>query len=370
MILDFKKQDCDSMLVDCRYNSMKEVLDYYKFDLEVYDIFLLSHSFTFKYVKVDLKNEGIYGIPMVALSNDDIEYSLFDTLGIPYKKDVLDDSDESWRKIKKLISDKTPVIFKLDERIVKNDEAILNEHIKYRFLSIPVMYGYDKDTVHLFWSWASNSEDLFIDFPLERFNKYRNTLCLPNSPKYRCCYIDGDCISDKNMDIDNIINESIKLTAKKMLFGDSENEEIGLMYSSEVISGLQAMKQFGDDLKHCYKKLVSSDQEYKKFVILSVLLLRNVMLNGSKCAYRIELGKAIKRFGTRTDNQRLTEIGEGLSASAKKWQKMLAFMGKLVRRKEDFSEGFNTFISLYYEIYEDEKRLFGSLGELYGFKCV
>ncbi|WP_155267204.1 BtrH N-terminal domain-containing protein [Ruminococcus flavefaciens] len=369
MILDWKVKDCKSVLVDCRYNSMKALLDYYKYDLNVFEIFLLGRAFTFKYAKINLKNEGIYGLPLVTVSDDDIEYSIFDSLKIPYHTDKMDESPESWRRIKEIIDDDRPIIFKLDERILRNNEAALNEHIKIRFLSIPVMYGYDEDNVHLFWSWATNSENLLIDFPLDRFNKYRNTICLPNSPEYRCCYVDEgfDGACDENTD--DIINESIKKIVTNMLSGECKSSVIGTMDSSEVMSGIRAMKCFADDLKVYYEKL-KNNEEYRKFLVLSVLLLRNTLLNGSKTAYRIEFANALNSFGRKTDNEALLSAGNEMAASAKRWQEMLAFMGKLARNKTDFENGFASLIEIYQDIYIKEKEIYEALGEAYGIKCV
>lgn len=361
--LDIKHPVDDTNLYDCRINSIAVLLSYYQFPLSKNEILLLSESLTFLYCRIDFENIGAANVPFVIASEDHLEDRLFQKLQIAYRTEQIDDSAEGWSHIKELLGQKTPILVKMDDRVLKLEkESAHGDMIRLRFLSMPLLIGYSdaEDSVFAFWT-NSKSFQFPIQIQLSDFQHYRTTDILPYSPEQSCIYIQ-DCTPAERNSYQELIHRSVLQTAKKMLNGGAADPD-GLqnVHGHDCEIGLSAIQSLEQDLVALGKKhLLSADKAERKKLIFFLLLIRSTLLNGSFSAFREEYGNALYEFGKAAGAEPLCQSAEQLLHAANQWKEMLALLSKAVHAKH--------FIRIYIQICtklnkicKTEKKAFGDM---------
>ena len=362
MLIDLHLQNSENSdnLLDCRINSIVALLAYYNVSVNNYDIFLLSECITITYGKINFYQQNVLDIPFIVASHDNVENNVFNNLGISYKIEKFDDSCESWDKMKSLLETGTPLLVKMDDRILKTDKnGCKKERIKIHFLSLPLLVGYsdNEEEVQVFWT-NSNTTYYPMQLKIQDFHIYRSTECIPYSPDWKCIYI-LNISSGKNSELySKIIKEALYRTAKAMI--DSTNiptpelQELGCHY---CMSGIQAIKKLETDLMSLKWDILKKDTSRKQ-LLFSLMLIRNTLLNGTFSAYREEFGKALKAYGEKSNCEYICVIGENFLKISDYWKKFIALIGQIIHKKNG---GYGLYIQMcktLHQIYEEEKKAF------------
>lgn len=355
-------------LLDCRINSLQELLRFYGLYVNAYNIMILAESFSFQYGKIDISDQSIYELPYAVASENNLEYKFFDTLNIPYQIESLDGSDGSWLKMKEILGRNNPIIVKIDERVIHESKTLhpKKEKINIRYVSAPLVLGYsdDESQVYLFWTNTNNMMSPTV-VPIDQFHKYRNTSCLPYSPNYECCYLTEDrplySITDKI--IRDKTYEAIRNIAKKM----NNSSNILLKEDSSFCKGhcigLLAMEGLYRDLELMLLEAVKEKNNIKSYkkIIFSLLFLRNNLITGSFSAYREELAKGLLYFSEIINEKKLEEVGNNMMFISKLWRKWFVLIGKLPHDDKKFISNMKSIVSLFGKILHREKNAYRQL---------
>ena len=361
--LDIKHPVDETNLYDCRINSLAVLLSYYHFPLSKNEILLLSESLTFLYCRIDLENIGAANVPFAIASEDHLEDRLFQKLQIAYRTEQIDDSAEGWSHIKELLGQKTPILVKMDDRVLKLEKESAHEDmIRLRFLSMPLVIGYSdaEDSVFAFWT-NSKSFQFPMQIQLSDFQHYRTTDILPFSPEQFCIYIQ-DCTPAEQNSCRKLIHQSVFQIAKKMLNGGAA-DPAGLqnVHGHDCEIGIAAIRALEQDLTALGRKhLLSHDKAERKKLIFFLLLIRSTLMNGSLSAFREEYGNALYEFGSAAGAEPLCRSAEQLLHAAKQWKELLALLSKAVHAKH-FVRIYIQICTQLNKICKTEKKAFGEI---------
>ena len=361
--LDIKHPVDETNLYDCRINSLGVLLSYYQFPLSKNEILLLSEGLTFLYCRIDLANIGAANIPVAVASEEHPEDRVFAKLQIAYRTERIDDSAEGWARFKELLGQNTPVLAKMDDRVLKlEQESAHGDMLRLRFLSMPLLIGYSdaEDAVFVYWT-NSQSFQFPKDIPLSDFQQYRKTEILPVSPEQSCIYIE-DCTPAERNICRKLIHESVRHTAENMLSGGTADSAwLQNVHGHDCMTGISAIEALEQDLTALGRKhLLSHDQSERKKLIFFLLLIRSTLLNGSLSAFREEYGNALYEFGRAEQAEPLCRSAEQLLQAASQWKELLALISKAAHAKHLLRIWFQICTQLS-KICKTEKKAFGEI---------
>ena len=349
-------------LLDCRINSLQELLRFYGLSLNAYNIMILTESYSFQYGKIDFFEQSVFDVPYAVASENNLEYKLFDALKIPYQIEILDESLQSWSKMKEIVKRNIPMIIKIDERVIHQSKTLhpKNKKINIRYVSTPLFLGYSDDErlVYLFWT-NTNNMVYPTTIPIDQFHKFRNTYCLPYSPNYECSYLMEarplDGITDAI--IQDKTYEALRNIVKKMNNSYGELEIKENTFCKEYCTGLFAMERLHKDLEDMLSKSIKEKDNinYRKKVIFSILFLRNNLITGSLSAFREEFGLGLLNFAEKINDLIMKKVANEIILASKMWKKWFALISKLPYDDKKFISNMKSIVSLFEKILLSEK---------------
>jgi len=59
-------------LLDCRINSLQELLRFYGLSLNAYNIMILTESYSFQYGKIDFFEQSVFDVPYAVASENNL----------------------------------------------------------------------------------------------------------------------------------------------------------------------------------------------------------------------------------------------------------------------------------------------------------
>ena len=311
---------------DCRINSIYEVLRYYGTEISPLKLMALSELYDFTFCYINLPDLEIEHLPYAVASLDNIQYKVFDKLGVKYEKKRWDGSKEAEKEILKVLGTGTPIMMRTDHRALLNSGQE-NDTIPVRHLALPVLLGYSEDFSKVFFFWTSqNNTPPFGMIDKNRFNQYRGSVCLPYSPDYECCYIAdaGSLQKLTGSDIDQKVRESLTAICRKMMESGRKDESMQ-GFATEQYYGVEAMQKFGEEFRNLLVawKDNPNDPETDGYTRFVVAFTKSNFWRGSMSAYREELGEIIKGYGKEHNLPKLSTQGDKLFKLGSLWKEII-----------------------------------------------
>lgn len=340
---NFEKRE----ILDCRIKTFKEMLRHYDFNINSYKTMILCENFTIKYGYLNFKKIGIENLPYALASEDKIEEKIFNTLGVKYKKERIDDSKKSFLKFKNLIDNDTPIMFKMDARFFSASSTTAPREIKINihYLSVLLLVGYDEQNKKVF-ILLSNTDDETQPkkISLKNFGIFRGTSCLPFSPDFECLYL------DKSTKI-KINKEELKIKLIKSLFNISQKMLRGKLDSlilkdfeyKDFKVGINALEAMSKDIQYVAKKCKNGNDQEIKYAKLVIIFLRNNLIFGSYSAFREEFSKCLDDCYKTFKDANFKKISDEFLKISKHWKKIFLYMGKIINAEQK---------NIYYKILE------------------
>jgi len=350
--------------LDCRIKALQGLMNHYGVDISFYMSMILAKSVTFHYGKIDFDGFPASDVPFAFGSRAHVEEKFFESLGIEHKVESIDDSDASWEQMKRLIDNETPLLVKLDGNFVNrlsSDHKPDEQGIKLGYLSTMLLVGYlenDKKYVAL-TEFVENER--IVPFELEKFQKARNSVCLPYLPKFICMYLDKEIDSKKlSEEVMKKTLESLKTATQIMLDPTSVKDylvddiiEEGFAYKN-IQNGIPAMKQMHQDLKNV---LAIYESFNEKILILIAQLLRSNLSLGGSSSFRLEFGEALKELGVKLNKDEFGAIGDEFITHSQIWKKFV-FNLRDMARSTNPKECLQNAVEIFDTVINNEEQLF------------
>lgn len=349
-------------ILDCRIKSIKELIRHYGLNLNSYEVLLLCEAYTFNYNTIKIPGVLLEALPYATASHNNLETTFFQKLNINYHKEKIDGSNQGWERIKGMIDQETPILFKIDSRFLRGTEDAAPKQMKLNlyYLSTLLLVGYDEEKGLAFIVLTNDDEkEDANEITIEQFQKYRCSICAPFSPEGLCFYLkSGNGIGEIDDDhIKKAILSSIKKTADTMLNeGDVYDVEIGSFIGSEVRKGISGMRNLKEDMQmmldHC------KNNNNAKIIQLMMAFLRNNLIFGSYSAFREEFGQCLKNCAKKYDIYDLFDIGNGFEKIAYDWKTLFTILSRIAHNKGDLAEQIQMGINIWDTIIQSEHEQF------------
>lgn len=349
-------------ILDCRIKSMKELVRHYGLNLSSYEVMLLSEAFTFNYTKVRIPGVSLESLPYATASHNKLETTFFNKLNIHYQEEKIAGSDENWERMKGMIDQGTPILFKIDSRFMKETDDAAPKQLKLNlyYLSTLLLVGYDEEKgVALIVLTNDDEKESVNEITIEEFQKYRCSICAPFSPEGLCFYLNSDHgigkISSEQMN--KALYSSLVKTAETMLnSGENYSLELGSFVGSEVKKGIFGMRNLSADLQMMAEQLKF---EHNPLIVrLLMVFIRNNLMFGSYSAFREEFGRCLKHCATKFGIDELFDIGNGFVGTAQSWKTFFTLLSRIAHNNGDLNEQAYMVVQVWDTIIQLELELF------------
>lgn len=354
--------------IDCRVNSLRQFLLYYGIDIPRNYVFLLSEAYTYYYMYTNFEEANVFHIPFVAASESSLEDKLFRALGFQYVTERLDESTDSFDKMKDLIYSQRPVLMHtVEQMFVKHVEVFEKLKVNLRMQSIPILIGIDeKDNYILYWISSGQKEPIMVRNKKE-IDRLRSIECAPYPPDYWCTYIAKQIPNISKHYLIEKLHQAVKNITRKMLYGvQIDSQAIKNLNATEAYIGLEAINKMNAALQQMlyYMSKHPEDMEYKKKSYLSILIAKIGLFKGSKSAFRKEFGDALCQLADETSNKNLSEIGLEFIEITRSWRRLFLQISK-IEHKNFSVESLFELCDIFNHIYETEFIAFQKLAKYY-----
>lgn len=323
--------------VDCRMNSLSEVLYYHGLQIEPFCLLILSEVFSNLYVQVDTNINGhTNSFPLFFPGKVGIEEQLLDLLGVEYVVEYFTDSIKDEQRMKQLLANNIPIITYIDSLAGFNRPTIINTPIHH--LASPVIVGFEDETDEVILFWSNNTHNRkYMKLSKQVYNKYRGNHCLPVSPDYKCLYITDVSKAKEKIatDKNELLLRAITHSVNSMF--DSTNENITILEKLNYQNywlGYSAIEHLFHDIKQITYEAIfikKNSLEYLDYCSLVFGLLKSSLTHGSFSAYREELGCPLQ-FGNLIENRAILRYGKQILKSGKLWRKVSICCSKIRSR--------------------------------------
>ena len=325
------------VVYDCRVKSIMELMRHYGVDINEYEILLISRAISFNYDKIYIPNIMNKKIPYATASNNDIVENFLKELNLSYVKENIGDSYKDWSTLKELIDNDIPVLFKIDSRFLNDTfDENKNKVLNLYYLSTLLLVGYDeeKEVVYVVLT-NTNETETVTELSIDKFNKYRNTKCMPFGAEFMCYYLENnnDVKNITRDKINNLITKGIYEISKLMLDVDVKyNLKIGAFNGTELYHGIVAMKQLKNDIEIILSELYQLDKRTMKFIMI---FIRNNLMFGSHNAFRSELSKCLEYFSKLINDEDYLNISLEFKEIAKLWGNLFVELTNIANEKSE-----------------------------------
>jgi len=358
-------------VLDCRVMALEELLRHYGQGMSPYLVMLLAESYGFRYGTMDFEGSTIRGVPYAVASDAHLDRTLFGALQADYAEEVIDDSAYGWDRMKDLLNKDIPIITRLDARMMLHSESYVPDSTlaKIYYVSELLLVGYSEDEKEVFLVPADTSDDaVALRVPFDVFQAHRNTVCLPYSPGFSCSYLVGPSpfvvLNDRLLS--RKLRESLQHTCDKMLtVRQPETVDIPGFGMSSINTGIPAMKMLGDHLRSLASEFSDNGEQVsaRKYLLFSLLFLRNSLMVSTRSAFRGEFGEGLIRCSELASNKYLADIGQRMNEVARVWQRWFARISMLPHNAEGFGASIHHLCDTYDSLVESEEAALKDLRE-------
>lgn len=349
-------------ILDCRIKSIKELVRHYGLNLNSYEVLLLCEAYTFNYSTIKIPGVSLEVLPYATASHNNLETTFFHNLNINYHKEKIAGSRQGWEHIKCMIDQEIPILFRIDSRFLRGVEDVAPKQMKLNlyYLSTLLLVGYDEEKGLALVVLTNDDEKEDVnEITIEKFQKYRWSICAPFSPDGLCFYMKSDNGIGRinGEDIKKAILSSIIKTADTMLNGgEIYNVGIGTFIGSEVRKGINGMQNLKEDMQMMLEQCKSNDNP--KIIQLMMVFLRNNLMFGSYSAFREEFGQCLKNCAKQYEIHDLYDIGNGFEKIAHNWKTLFTLLSRIAHNKGDLVEQIQMVINVWDTIIQSEHEQF------------
>lgn len=358
---------------DCRIKALQGLLRHYDIESSLYMTMVLSESISFRYSTVDFEGFPVSHVPFAFATRSDVEKKIFDSLGLLYVMEEIDDSPSGWEKMKSLIDKETPILVKIDGNFVNrlsSSQKPNEQGMKVGHLSTLLLVGYSEEDKKYVALTEFLENDRIIPFALDRVQKARKSICFPYSPNFICLYLKEPPNSKK---INNLMTEkgilSLKKISRSMIDPTSIKDDFVDDIAEEgftctnIRNGIPAMKALCRDLQELLVFYDHCGENADKILILLAQLLRSNLSLGGPSAFRFEFGECLKEMGKNLNKGELSIIGGEFTHLSFAWKKFI-FQLRETAKKAHPREYLQKAIEIFTQIIENEEVLFSKLSNL------
>lgn len=351
-------------ILDCRFNSMSFLLKAHGIDISPMQLLFISNSYSLSFLRINLPggNGIIEDTPLLQIGTYNIEERILQTLNIKYEIVQVPGDREGEQMLKELLSQGKFVLTRIDTRagsVKATDKE--TEKKAFRSVASPVLVDIDsrKREAVVYWT-NQNDKDPLVHIPLDEFQYYRDTVCLPFSPRNECLYItDAGSVCSREQ-INDLFIKGVLAAAEDTVSGTPVNHSAEMeMEVLQSTFGLLALKNLCKTVEHyALKYAILPFVPVGKEVNLFFALIKMTLSHGCVFAYRHEYAVALTGIGIEVGNDALISIGQQFEGVSKLWLSLLPYSTKLQRHSKKEKRTLLSAMIVCRRIYDKERKLY------------
>lgn len=318
-------------ILDCRIKALKEMFHYWGYQINSYELLILCEAITFGYGGLNYHHKQIYDVPYMISTKMDVHRTVFDSLGIKYKTEVIDGTEQGLLRIKALIKKDFPVLVELDGSIFMKNRK--KSELDLHYISYVLVVGFDDEKQEVSIVLTRSSEtDKCITLSYEEFQQARISKCFPYPSIGRCFYLTEAILCTEEQTKEKIF-QSLERISNVMLSGQKGNRIIqNNIEISNLEWGLIGMKHLAE--RYIKQAILCMLRKKSKVMFqLEFLIIRNNFQYGTLTGYRSEFYTALMQMGEKYENPYLEKAGMYIDKSNKGWKRLLYEIGMMAKNR-------------------------------------